>query len=75
MRFFIFVDRDTVLERQRKRQDNEEEIKMHMTHYDETMNYKKESEHAFENYDLPQAAYQISEVIEAFLDRDVFITD
>lgn len=75
MRFFIYADRNTVIERQKARKDHEEDIKRHMTHYDETMGYKNQCEHVFENYDLPQVSYQISEVIEAFLDRDMIETD
>lgn len=75
MRFFIYADRDTVIERQKARQDDDADIERHMTHYDETMAYKNNCEHAFENYDLPQVSFQISEVIEAFLDRDIIVTD
>lgn len=75
MRFFIYADRDTVIQRQKERQDNDADIERHLTHYDETMAYKNSCEHAFENYDLPQVSYQISEVIEAFLERDIIITD
>jgi len=75
MRFFIFADRDTVIERQKERQDNTADINRHMSHYDETMAYKSSCEHAFENYDLPQVSFQISEVIEAFLDRGFEVTD
>lgn len=75
MRFFIYADRDTVIQRQKERQDNDEDIKRHLAHYDETMAYKSSCEYAFENYDLPQVSYQISEVIEAFLERDMIITD
>lgn len=75
MRFFIYADRETVINRQKQRQDNPEDIDRHMTHYDETMNYKNQCEHAFENYDSPQTSFRISEVIEAFLDRDMIVTD
>ncbi|MGS2777173.1 guanylate kinase [Robertmurraya sp. GLU-23] len=75
MRFFIYADRDTVVSRQKERQDNEEVINRHMSHYDETMAYKNSCEHVFENYDSPQTSFRISEVIEAFLDRDFFVTD
>lgn len=75
MRFFIYADRDTVINRQKQRQDNPEDIERHMTHYDETMTYKNQCEHAFENYDSPQTSFRISEVIEAFLDRDIIVTD
>nr|WP_295969768.1 guanylate kinase [uncultured Bacillus sp.] len=75
MRFFIYADRETVIDRQKQRMDNDVDIKRHLTHYDETMTYKKSCEYAFENYDLPQVSYQISEVIEEFLERDIIITD
>lgn len=75
MRFFIYADRETVINRQKEREDKEADIQRHMKYYDEIMAYKNYCEHAFENYDLPQASFQISEVIERFLDRDVIITD
>lgn len=75
MRFFLYASRDTVISRQAERGDSEEVIKRHLAHYDEIMNYKNECEYAFENYDSPQISYQISEVIEKFLDRDIIVTD
>jgi guanylate kinase len=75
MRFFIYADRDTVIERQKERQDNEEDIKRHLAHYDEIMSYKNKCEFTFENYDSPQVSFQVTEVIEAYLERDIIITD
>lgn len=75
MRFFVFADRDTVIERHKARNDKEEDIQRHLAHYDETMEYKNQCEHIFENYDSPQVSYQVSEVIEAFLDRNRIVTD
>ncbi|MCM3670462.1 guanylate kinase [Mesobacillus maritimus] len=75
MRFFIYADRETVIRRQKKREDNAETIERHMKHYDEIMTYKNQCEHVFENYDRPQVSFQISEVIEKFLDRDFIVTD
>jgi guanylate kinase len=75
MRFFIFADRDTVIARHEARKDKEEDIKRHLAHYDEIMAYKNLCEHVFENYDSPQVSYQVSEVIEAFLDRNRIVTD
>ena len=46
-----------------------------MIHYDETMSYKNKCEHTFENYDAPQVSFQISEVIESFLERNFIVTD
>ncbi|MCQ6276570.1 guanylate kinase [Bacillus sp. V3B] len=75
MRFFIYADRDTVLNRLKAREESEKDINRLMNHYHEIMDYKNNCEHAFENFDLPQVSFQISEVIEAFLDRDIIITD
>lgn len=71
IRLFIYADRDTVIYRQKERGDDDEAIEQHMTHYDETMDYKDKCEHAFENYDLPQVAFQVSELVESYLDRDL----
>lgn len=75
IRIFVYADRDTVIQRQRDRQDSEEVIQRHLSHYDETMNYKDKCEHAFENFDSPQVAYQVSELIETYLDRNLTVTD
>lgn len=75
IRLFIYADRDTVVSRQKERQDLEEDIQRHMSHYDETMSYKDECEHAFENFDSPQVSFQVSEVIEKYLDRNLTQTD
>ena len=75
VRIFVYADRDIVIERHKARQDNEEVIQRHMAHYDENMHYKSICEHAFDNYDSPQVAYQISELLETLLDRDLTVTD
>ncbi|WP_338469473.1 guanylate kinase [Niallia sp. XMNu-256] len=74
-RLFIYADKDTVYNRLKARQESDEDIKRHMNHYQENMNYKNQCEHVFENFDLPQVSYQVSEVIEAFLERNLIITD
>jgi guanylate kinase len=75
VRLFISADRDTVIQRQKERGDDEQAIQLHMDYYDKTMAYKNKCEHAFENYDLPQVSFQISEVIESYLDRNLTVTD
>jgi guanylate kinase len=75
VRIFIYADRDTVIQRQQERQDNEEVIQRHMAHYDEILSYKNSCEHAFENFDSPQVSFQVSELIESFLDRNLTETD
>ncbi|WP_423800573.1 guanylate kinase [Neobacillus sp. SAB-20_R2A] len=75
VRIFVYADRDTVIERHKNRQDSEEVIERHMSHYNETMSYKGSCEHAFENFDSPQVSYQVSELIESYLDRNLTVTD
>lgn len=75
IRFFIYADQDTVIERHKAREDKEEDINRHMAHYTENMGYKEKCEYAFENYDSPQVSFQVSEVVESILDRDIIITD
>ena len=69
MRFFVFANRDTIIKRHKARNDKEEDIQRHLSHYDEIMTYQSNCEHVFENYDSPQVSFQVSEVIEAFLDQ------
>jgi guanylate kinase len=75
VRIFISADRDTVIKRQKERGDDDVAIQRHMNYYDKTMDYKNECEHVFQNYDLPQVSFQISEVIESYLDRKLIVTD
>jgi guanylate kinase len=75
MRIFIYADENTVKDRLKTRHESDEDIKRHMKHYHENMSYKNQCEHAFENFDLPQVSFQVSEVIETFLERNLIITD
>ncbi|HHY73539.1 MAG TPA: guanylate kinase [Bacillus bacterium] len=75
VRLFIYADRDTVISRQKEREDSEEDIQRHLNHYDDIMGYKNLCEHAFENFDSPQVSFQVSEVIENYLDRNLVQTD
>jgi guanylate kinase len=71
VRIFIYANRDTVEKRQKERGDDEEAVQRHMNHYEETMQHKAECEHSFENYDLPQVSFRVSELIEEYLERDL----
>ncbi|MEQ6377878.1 guanylate kinase [Bacillaceae bacterium S4-13-58] len=75
IRLFIYADHDTVLNRQIERQDSQEDINRHMAHYNKIMNYKDQCEYSFENYDSPQVSFQVTEVIESLINRDIIITD
>jgi len=74
-RLFIYADENTVYNRLKARNESDEDIKRHMNHYHENMNYKNQCEYVFENFDLPQVSFQVCEVIEAFLERNLIITD
>ncbi|MBO8170428.1 MAG: guanylate kinase [Bacillaceae bacterium] len=75
IRIFVYANAETVRKRQEERGTDREEIEKHMSHFEEAMNYKDECEHVFENYDLPQVAYQIQETIEQYLDRNLTESD
>lgn len=69
VRIFIYADRNTVEDRQRKKGLSEAEIASHLSHYDIDMAYMPKCEHAFENLDLAHAVFDISNVLEGYLQR------
>ncbi|RKP54472.1 guanylate kinase [Cohnella endophytica] len=75
IRIFLYADRRTVEERERKRGLAEDVIAMHLNHYDQEMGYRSWCEHAFENYDLAQTTYEITNELEAYLQRDLVDKD
>lgn len=70
VRLFVYADRNIVLERQRERGDSEEDIARHMSHYDETMQYMKQCEHAFENFESAHTIFALSKTVESYLNKD-----
>ncbi|GEN36169.1 MULTISPECIES: guanylate kinase [Aneurinibacillus] len=68
LRFFIYADSETVLDRQKQRGDSEEDIKRHLAHYQEAMEYKEKCEHIFENFDSSHTAFEITKLLEKYLD-------
>lgn len=67
VRFFVYADRQTVIERQEKRGDSPDVIEAHMSHYDEAMAYKSKCEHSFENFDLSHTVFEITNKVEKYL--------
>lgn len=67
IRFFIYADTDTVIERQKQRGDSEEDIARHVAHYNEVMAYKDECEHIFENFDSSHTSFEITKLLEKYL--------
>lgn len=64
---FVYADKDTVIERQRKRGDDPETIERHMKHYEEIMAYKDKCDISVPNYDLASTAQELTKRIETFL--------
>lgn len=64
---FVYADRDTVIERQRSRGDDEATIRRHMSHYDKIMAYKSQCDICIPNYDLASTAQELTKRIEQYL--------
>lgn len=75
IRLFLYADRRTVEERQRKHGMNEDIISRRLSHFDIDMGYRSTCEHAFENYDLAQTTYEITNTLELYLQRDLVDKD
>jgi len=75
VRLFLYADRRTVEERQRKLGLAEEVILRHLSHYEQEMGNRSSCEHAFENYDLAQTTYEITNTLETYLQRDLVDKD
>lgn len=75
IRIFIYADRKTVEERQRTKGLSEEDIAAHLSHYDRDMEYMSECEHALENLDLAHAVFDLTNVLENYLQRNLVDKD
>ncbi|OXS58242.1 guanylate kinase [Cohnella sp. CIP 111063] len=75
VRLFLYVDRRTAEDRQRNLGLPEEVIAKHLGHYERELGYRASCEHAFENYDLAQTTYEITNTLETYLQRDLVDKD
>ncbi|MFD0671444.1 guanylate kinase [Cohnella sp. GCM10027633] len=75
VRLFVYADRRTVEERQRLLGLDSGTIEARLGHYDDEMNYRSACEHAFENYDLGQTTYEITNTLESYLQRNLVDKD
>lgn len=76
IRLFIYADRRTVEERQRKKGIEEDVIRINQRHYDQDMAYMPQCEHAFENVgDIAHAVFDITNLLETYLERDLVDKD
>ena len=72
VRLFIYADRNTVEHRQHKKGLDDDAIRSHLSHYDADMAYQEQCEHAFENVgDLAHAVFDITNILETYLDRQL----
>lgn len=67
VRMFIYVDKQTILERLQARGETDETIDHYMKHYFEEVSYRRECEHVFENWDLKAAVAQVRDAILSYL--------
>lgn len=74
-RIFIYIDKELVVERQRKAGASEELIQQHLAHYDEDMSYKDECKYSFENLDLAHTVFAVSNIIDAYMNRGLIEKD
>lgn len=74
-RFFIYADKETLIARQKQRGDTDEMIARYMSHYDEEMAYRAECEHAYENLDSSHTIFDVTKVLEQYLQRGLLDLD
>jgi guanylate kinase len=74
-RIFIYIDKQLVLERQKKAGASEELIRRHLAFYDEDMAYKDECKYSFENLDLSHTVFAVSNIIDAYMNRGLVEKD
>jgi guanylate kinase len=75
IRLFLYADRRTVEQRQRALGLDDYTINNHLGLYDLEMSYRISCEHAFENYDLGQTTYEITNTLETYLQRNLVDKD
>lgn len=67
IRVFVHVDRETAIQRQKERGNSEEEIELHLKHFDQDLLYKEQCETAVENYELAHTVFEVTQTIEKYL--------
>lgn len=75
MLIFIYVDRDVIIERQKALGVSDGILESHFKHYDGDMAYKSECKHSFENTDLAHTVFEVTKVLEQYMNRDLLEKD
>ena len=71
VRLFIYAEREVVEERERKKGLPDSVIASHLSRYDQDMAYMSQCEYAFENLDLAHNVFEITNILETYLDRQL----
>ncbi len=74
-RIFIYVDKETILQRQKKLGADEETLQRHAAHFEEDITYMEECKHAFENSDLAHTVFAVTNILELYMNRDLVDKD
>src|SRR5690554_4479888 len=75
IRLFVYADKAIVEERQRKKGLPESDITNHLNSYDSDMAYMSQCEYSFENLDLAHNVYEITNILDTYLDRKLVDKD
>ena len=67
VRIFVHADRDTVIKRQKERGNSEEEIELHLAHFDQDLQYREQCEFSIQNYELSHTVFEVTQAMEKFL--------
>lgn len=75
IRIFIHSDKEKVRERLISRGDTEEVVENYMIQYDAEIAYKDQCEFQFENIDLVDTTYTITNALDDWLQRQLIVLD
>ncbi|OIJ15793.1 guanylate kinase [Anaerobacillus arseniciselenatis] len=67
VRIFVHADRETVIKRQKERGNSEEEIELHLAHFDQDLQYREQCEFSIQNYELSHTVFEVTQAMEKFL--------
>jgi guanylate kinase len=75
IRVFIHSEKEKVRERLISRGDTEEVVENYMIQYDAEIAYKDQCEYQFENKELIDTTYEVSNVLDHWLQRQLIVLD
>lgn len=75
IRIFIYSEKDKVRERLISRGDSEEVVENYLKQYDAEISYKDQCEFQFENTELVDTTYEVTKVLDHWLQRQLIVLD